>query len=52
VNMRSVGRVVAAVVVTVAVSLIGAGTASAATAAPQSADGGCYLVLLGGCKNH
>jgi hypothetical protein len=49
VNMRTASRIVAAVVVTVAVTLIGAGTASAATAAPQSSDG-CWI-FIGACKD-
>jgi hypothetical protein len=50
VKMSTVGRVVAALFITVAATMIGAGTASAATAAPQSADG-CWVNVLAGCED-
>ena len=46
--MSTVGRVVAALFITVAATMVGAGTAAAATAAPTSTDG-CNLVILAGC---
>ena len=48
-KMGTVGRVVAALFITVAASMIAAGTASAATAAPQSADGSCWVAAFTKC---
>jgi hypothetical protein len=48
--MRTVGRVVAALFITVAATMIGAGTAAAATAAPQSADG-CWVNVFSKCHD-
>jgi hypothetical protein len=48
--MSTVGRVVAALFITVAATMVGAGTAAAATAAPTAADG-CWVNVLAGCHD-